>query len=134
MTVLEWLDLIYPADIAFFVGYLLAKGAYWFVVRRKLVLMPRAMAFWIHALIGLDWLLGLNEALIVCLLASSTGVNPPIHIDQYRSYIAVLRAMMGGVLFLATLAHVLAIYTFLSIHKGVTTWQIFRQSLFRFFL
>lgn len=134
MTVLEWLDLIYPANVALFVGYLLAKAAYWYVVRRKLVLMPRTMSFWIHALIGLDWALGLNEALIVYTLARSTGTNPQLDINQYRAYIAVLRAMMGGILFLATAAHVMAIYTFLSIHQGVTTWKIFRQSLFRFFL
>jgi hypothetical protein len=134
VTNLEWLDLIYPANVALFTGYLLAKAAYWFIVRRKLVLMPRAMSFWIQALIGLDWALGFNEALIVYLLARSTGVNPPLSIDQYRDSIAVLRAMMGAILFLATAAHVMAIYRFLTIHEGVTTWQIFRQSLFRFFL
>lgn len=134
MTKTEWLDLIYAADVALFVGYLLAKGAYWFVVRRKLVMMPRSMSFWIQALIWLEWALGLNEVLIVYLLARSTGVNPPPGIDQYLDIIAVLRAMMGAVLLSITIAYVLAIYRFLMVNQGVVTWKAFQQSLFRFFL
>lgn len=131
MTILEWLDLIYAADVALFVGYVLSKALYLWVVRRRLALMPPPMGFWIQAIIVLDLALGVNEGLIVYLLAKSTGTSPSYDINQYRQYIAVLRGAMGAILFWAMMAHLLAVYVFLSPfnHRG-QRWQIIKRLFF----
>lgn len=116
MSVLQWMDIIYPADVALFVGYLIAKGAYLLTVRRSLAFMSPRMTQLIRLIILQDWLLGLTETIVVYLLAQTTGEHPSLAIGEYRVYVAITRAGMGVVLFGCISAHLLAIYEFLFAH------------------
>jgi len=119
MSVLEWMDIIYPADVALFVGFLLSKAAYLVIVRRSVaVLTPRLLRY-VQAIIVSEWALGLNEAIIVYMLARMTGADPPWDIDSYRAWVAIARASMGGALAICTICHCLAIYEFLSMRRVI---------------
>ena len=116
MNVLQWMDIIYPADVALFVGYLIAKGAYFLTVRRSLAFMPPRMTQLIRLIILQDWLLGLTETIVVFLLAMTTGEHPSLNLGEYRVYVAMVRAGMGVVLVGCITAHMLAIREFMTTH------------------
>lgn len=117
MTVLQWMDIIYPANVALFVGYLLIKAAYLVIVRRSLAFVSPRLARLIQAIIVHDWLLALSEMLVVYLLARMTGESPAWDIDQYRVYVAWVRGVMGVVLVGCITAHAWAIWEFLRSHS-----------------
>ena len=116
MSVLQWMDIIYPADVALFLGYLIAKGTYLVIVRRSLAVMSVRMTRLIRLIILHDWLLGLTETIVVYLLAQTTDKYPSLAIGEYRVYVAITRAGMGVVLLGCISAHLLAIYEFLFAH------------------
>ena len=113
MTALQWMDIIYPANVALFVAYLIVKAAYMFIVRRSVVLVSTRMARMIQVVIVLDWLLALTEAIVVAMLARMTGESPAWDIVQYRVYVAWVRGLMGVVLAGCITAHAWAIWVFL---------------------
>lgn len=113
MSVLDWMDIIYPADVALFVGYLVVKASYGLIVRRSVAILSRRMVRLIQAIIVLDWLLALCEAVVLAMLATMTGNEPMLSIDRYRVYVALVRGAMGLILVGCIAVHALAIWEFL---------------------
>ena len=98
MSVLNWMDIIYPADTALFSGYLVAKLSYLLIVRRSLVIVSQQMITLIQWILIFDCLLIVTELVVLYLLGKTTGRNPPLNIDEYRIYVTVTRGVMGVVL------------------------------------
>lgn len=117
MTTKQWMDIIYPLDAALFVGLLVVKLSYRFIVRSSTTVLQIRSIVLIRWIIGFDCLLIITELSVLILLGLSTGADPPFTIDQYRVYVVIARALMGVALACCISVHLVALYEYVRDHN-----------------
>ncbi len=93
MSILQWLDIIYLADVLLCAAYIASKLSYLFIVRGRLALVPKPVLRWVQIVISVEIICWCIELAILFALSVMTGENPRFSIDEYRHYVAIARAL-----------------------------------------
>ena len=87
MSILDWMDIVYPTATALCLGYIVAKCVFFCWIRKTRVVL-------------FDVLFMITELVVLFLLSIQTGKKPPFDINQYRYIVVWSRAVMSAVLLL----------------------------------
>lgn len=109
MTVLQWMDIIYPFTAAGFVVYVACKLTWRVIVRRNFAALSPKMVRYVRRIVECDVFLGITEVGVLIVLGITTGEHPWLNIDQFRLLVVALRGLMGLALVASNTIHILAL-------------------------
>lgn len=118
MTVLQWMDIIYPFTAAGFVVYVACKLTWRVIVRRNFAALSPKMVRYVRHIVECDVFLGVTETAVLVVLGITTGEHPWLDINQFRFLVVLLRAMMGLSLLASNTVHILALREYWRVRIG----------------